>query len=266
MQIMHPQSNPYGVSNDDVFIAVDEMGTQVGEGYLIGQYLPNRSPDRPINLYFDINSQPSGWYLIFGALVARARQMREVNPSEAARMYTRVKPGDTALLDTYRDMGLYCGQYESLVRLKKPEGDGHVPMGCQLTPVSLNTVNEQLSLIGRLQQNDITHIDLPYLQYMSTLPHFHALGLWHNNALVGEVLVAGSGDSCEIMAVYVIPSYRRQGIAKMLIHSCMGVMATEGVSNFAAVLASLYAPQLGIAHAFGGTVIETQSYYPELLL
>lgn len=266
MQITHPQSNSYGLGNEDVFIALDEMGVQVGEGHIVYQYLPHRSPDRPINLYFEINSQPVGWYLLFGALVARARQLRETSPSESARMYTRVKPGDATLLATYESMGFYCGQYESLVRLKKPEGDGHMPMGCQLAPVPLNTMEEQLGLIGRLQQYDINHIDLTYLQYLCTLPHFHTLALWHGATLVGEVVVAGSGDSCEVMAVYIIPAYRRQGMARMLLHSCMGVMATEGVKQFAAVFASLYTPQLSLARDFEGTIIETQSYYPELLL
>ena len=76
MKIENPIGMYNGLPPENVFIAKDEMGTQVGEGHVIYQYLPHRSPECPVNIYFEINSLASGWYLILGALVARARQLR----------------------------------------------------------------------------------------------------------------------------------------------------------------------------------------------
>lgn len=93
MQITHPQQAYNNLPPEDVFIASDDMGTRVGIGYLIYQNLPSRSPECPVNIYFDINSLPQGWYLLLGAIVARARILRDrVSQDVPARLYTRVDP------------------------------------------------------------------------------------------------------------------------------------------------------------------------------
>lgn len=266
MQLMHPQGSYQDVPAENVFVALDEMGTQVGLGYIVYQYLPHRSPEMPINMYFEINSQPSGWYMIFGALVARARQMRESNPGQAARIYTRIDPKDDHSRTIYENNEMNCNQMECRVRLFKPEGNGRIPMACTVEPTPLNTIQEQTEFLNRLRQNDITHIDLPYLQMLMTMPHFHVLSMIHGNVRVGEVMVAGAGAECELLAIYTVPMYRRQGMAVMLLHRCMAVMEAEGVQDFSAVFVSLSEPQKHLAMDFHAVDLQIESVFPELVL
>ncbi len=266
MQMTHPQGSYQNIPPENVFLALDDMGTQVGMGLIVNQYLPHRCPDTPINLYFEINSQPTGWYMLLGALIARARQLRESNPGQRARIYTRLTPGDEAGKALYERMELNCKQLECRVRIFKPDGDGRIPMACTVEPTPLNTPQEQADFLTRLRQNDITHIDPAYLRMLMTLPHFHVLSMLHGNVRVGEVMVAGTGSECELLAIYTIPMYRRQGMAKMLLHRCMAVMTAEGVQTFTAVFVSLSEPQKHLAMDFHAVDLQIQSVFPEMIL
>lgn len=266
MQVIHPQVSYQDVPPENVFVALDEMGTQVGLGYIVYQYLPHRSPDIPINMYFEINSQPTGWYLILGALIARARQLCDNYPGALARIYTRLEANDKAGIALYEYNGFECGMMESRTRLFKPDGDGRIPMACTVVPTPLNTLQEQTEFLNRLLQNDITHIDLPYLQQLMTMPHFHVLSMVHGNVRVGEVMVAGVGASCEVVAIYTSPMYRRQGMAKMLLHRCMAVMVAEGVQDFSCVFVSMFEPQKRLALDFHAIDLQALSIFPVLPL
>jgi hypothetical protein len=105
MTIVHPQQPVNGLNPEDVFYAVDDLGTQTGYGFILYQLQPGLYPDCPVNLYFSIAGDPASRYLLFGALVARARQLQNVNPQLRARLYTGLDPQDTANLDFYRHNG-----------------------------------------------------------------------------------------------------------------------------------------------------------------
>ena len=266
MQITHPQAPYNHIPPEDVFIASDDLGTQVGVGYLIYQYLPHRSPECPVNIYFDINSLPQGWYLLLGAIVARARILRERDGAAPARLYTRVDPQNTQMIEQYRNSGLSVDQCESLAQLFLPQGEGRVPMSCTIEPVPLNTRQEQENFLRRLRDNDITHIDINYLQYLQRLPHFHAMAMVQNGMLVGEVMIAGTGSTCELVAIYTAPLYRRQGMAKVLLQRCMAVMSSEGVNRFGGVFISMSEPQKHLARDFQAKDTKVQGVFPQLIL
>lgn len=266
MQVNHPQGMYHNLPPEDVFIAVDDLGNQMGVGYIIYQYQPHLYPDCPINLYFTLDCQPAARYMLFGALVARARQLRDSNPHLAARVYTNVAPGDTRMRDFYEHSGFACNDTEDLLQLTIPEGDGRIPMSCSPVVTPLNTLEEQSALLYRLQQNDITYIDPNYLAQLQHLPHFIALGLYRNTDLIGEIIMAGEGDSCELIAIYITPPNRRQGMGKALLHRCMAIMATEGVTRVTARIMSRSIPQKALMNAFQGSSLGVTMLYPGLRL
>ena len=57
MTIVHPAQPVNGLNPEDVFYAVDDLGTQTGYGFILYQYHPGLYPDCPVNLYFSIDSQ-----------------------------------------------------------------------------------------------------------------------------------------------------------------------------------------------------------------
>lgn len=266
MQLTHPQGSYQNLPPEDVFIALDDMGKQVGTGYIIPQYLPHRCPDRPVNLYFDIKSASSGWYILFGALLARARELRDTHPEQPARFYTRIDPRDESMKSRFTHAGMKCDIVESTVALRLREMPARIPMACQVMPVPLATLQEQQSFLGRLQNNDISHITLDYLQELMRLPHFHALGLIHNQQIAAEAIFAGQGIACELVAVYTDERYRRQGMAKALIDQGMQVLSKENVVSFSASFITMSEAQRALAVSLNARDLALQGVYPSLIL
>lgn len=266
MQIIHPQGMYNNLPPEDVFFAADDMGGDMGVGYIIYRYKPHQFPDCPINLYFHLDCQPAARYMLLGALFARARQLRDSNPSVRARVYTRLMPGETRALEFYRHSGVECDDTEDLMQLAIPYGDGRIPMSCSVRPTPVNTPDELSALIYRLQMNDLDYITPDYLQQMMRQPHFSVMGLYRNGVLVGECIMSGYGDSCELAGVYIAPGCRRQGMAKALIHRSMALMAAEGVTKITCTAMSRSAPQKRLAAAFNGQITGVRSIFPGLYL
>ncbi|MBQ8313287.1 MAG: GNAT family N-acetyltransferase [Clostridia bacterium] len=266
MQVSHPVGMFNHLPPEDVFLATDEMGNDMGMGYMVYQYQPHLYPDCPINLYFSLDCQPAARYMLFGALVARARQLRDCDPTVRARVYTNIAPQDLRMKDFYEHSGFDCSESEEVLQLPVPIGDGRIPMSCAVAPTAVNTPEEQAALLYRLQQNDITYIDQAYLNQLQRMPHFMVLGLYRNTELVGEVIMAGEGDHCELAAIYITPPCRRQGMGRALLHRCMAIMAAEGVSYVTARIMSRSQPQKRLMNAFNAQVLGQTMIYPGLFL
>ena len=55
MQVIHPQGMYNGLPPENVFIALDDLGIELGVGYVIYQYQPHLDPECPLNLYFTMD-------------------------------------------------------------------------------------------------------------------------------------------------------------------------------------------------------------------
>lgn len=266
MQVIHPQGMFQGLPPEDVFMAVDDMGAELGMGYIIYQYQPHLYPDCPVNLYFTMECQSAARYLLFGALVARARQLRDNNPKERARVYTNIAPTDTRMKDFYLHNGFSCEDTEDVLTLEIPEGDGRIPMSCAVAVAPLNTPEEQQAFLARMQQNDLNYMTADYLATLQCQPHFLALGLYQNTELIGEIVMAGAGDTCDLAAVYIVPAKRRQGMGRALVHRSMAVMAAEGVTTVTTRVMSRSMPQTHLMGDFAARVQGVTTIYPSLFL
>lgn len=262
MQVIHPQGMYNGLPQEDVFIALNDMGTEMGVGYIVYQYQPHLYPDCPINLYFTMNCEPSARYVLFGALIARARQLRDANPNVGARVYTAISPADTAAKEFYLHNDFVCEDSEEMLQLQMPIGDGRIPMSCAVAPIPLNTPEERQALLSRLQQHDVGFMDENYLMNLQRLPHFLALGLYRNTDLIGEIILAGEGEACELVVMYIVPGARGQGMGKALLHRCMAIMAAEGVSLVSCRIMTRSLPMRKLTRAFGAQSLGTSMLYP----
>lgn len=149
-----------------------------------------------------------------------------------------------------------------MLRLEIPAGDGKIPMSCAVAPVPLNTPEEQNAFIYRLVMNDITFMDVNYLQGLMRMPHFLALGLYRNTDLIGEIVMAGEGESCELISMYITPPNRRQGMGRALLHRSMAVMAAEGVTKVTTRILSRSIPQKRLMEAFQCRLLGVSTVYP----
>ena len=266
MTIVHPQQPVNNMNPEDVFFAIDDLGTQTGYAYILYQLRPGLYPDCPVNLYFSIEGDASARYLLFGAVVARARQLQMVNPQLRARLYTSMDPQDDASREFYVHNGFDLDESDAVVSLQIPFGDGRIPMSCMVAATPLNTIEEQQQLISRLQLNEITFPDRNALLEMMHMPHFIALGLYRNAGLIGEAIMAGQGDYAELVAIYMDPASRRQGMARALLHRTMAIMAAEGVTRVSARIMTRSLPQQHLMNDFGAVQVGTNMLFPGMYL
>ncbi|MGN0777938.1 MAG: GNAT family N-acetyltransferase [Aristaeellaceae bacterium] len=264
MQVIHPQGMYNGLPPENVFIALDDMGTEMGVGYLIDQYQPHLYPECPINIYFSLDCQTEARYVLLGALTARARQLRDSNLNVGARMYTAVVPEDVQLREFYRSSGFNCDNAEEMLRLPMPTSEGRIPMSCSVQRMTLNTLEEQQAFLMRLNQHDITFVDQTYLQNLLCLPHFLAMALQRNNSTIGEILMAGEGSLCELVAMYIVPGSRGQGMGKVLLHHGMALMAAEGVTQVHCSVMNHSLPMRGLMRAFGAQPLGVKMIFPSM--
>ena len=266
MTIIHPQQPVNNMNPEDVFYAVDDLGTQTGYGFILYQMQPGLYPDCPVNMYFSIEGDVSSRYLLFGALIARARVLQSVNPQVRARLYTSLNPSDSQMRDFYLYNGFDCDEADAVLELRIPFGDGRIPMSCTVAPTPLNTWEEQENLLNRLQLNDISFVDRNYLVSLMHLPHFMTLGLYRNAMLIGETIMAGQGSDCELIAIYIDTANRCQGMGRALLHRTMAIMAAEGVSRVTTRIMTRSLPQQHLMNAFGATQLGVNMIFPGMYL
>ena len=114
--------------------------------------------------------------------------------------------------------------------------------------------------------NDITFIDMNYLNSMMRMPRFLTLGLYRNAVLIGEAILAGQGQDAELAAIYIEPSSRGQGMGKALLHRSLAIMAAEGVTRVTARTMSRSIPQQRLMNDFGARVIGVNMIFPGMYL
>lgn len=266
MQITHPGTYWNGIAPENVFIVTEDTGVQIGTGYAIYQYLPHLYPDRPVNIFFQTEGMRSARDMLFGALVARARQLRDSAPGEQARIYTCIPPEDLESADFFTHSGMNCSEQEIRLHLAIPEGTVHLPMGCSTEETPLYLPAQQLAFLERMQRNDVTHIDASYLMELMRTAHFHAAGLFSGGQLAGEIMVAGSGPQAEIMAFYVMPAFRRKGLGTILCRWALWALSQEGVTECGARFVTRSLPQKALAKTLGVGEGEVTAVFPQLFM
>ncbi len=266
MTILHPLQPVNNMNPEDVFYAVDDLGTQVGYAWILYQLQPGLYPDCPVNLYFALEGDASSRYLLFGAVIARARVLLNVNPQLRARLYTSLDPQDLQARDFFLSNGFDLSESDSVVSLQIPFGDGRIPMSCTVAATPLNTWEEQESLLTRLSMNEITYLDRNALMEVMHMRHFIALGLYRNAMLIGETILAGQGDAVELVAIYIEPSSRHQGMGRALLHRSMAIMAAEGVTQVTARIMTRSLPQQHLAADFGAVPLAVNTIFPGMYL
>lgn len=272
MNVIHPQGVYNNQPPENVFLATDNMGTNYGCGTIIYTYQPDIFPDRPHNMFLSLDCQPAAQYLIFGALLARAHQIwHEKNPAEGARVYTSLSPSDSQQLEFYLHNGFDVTPADQMLRLECPPAEERAPLGFDYQQTPLNTFGEQSALIARLNQNGINHINQNYLAQALTMPHFLCLSLVYTGAngapaLAGEALLAGHGGSSEVLAMYIAPAFRRQGLGTSLLRHAMTILSREGVSLFTSTILSNSKPQVALARHFNPTPVGQGCIYPSMEL
>jgi len=140
MRLSHPQAPYQGIPAEDVFFAANDQYVQLGVAYIILNMQEEIYPERPMQLYVDIQSQASARNLLLGALLGRAEQIRAAFPHLKGRIYTEVSPTQFDMTTFYTQNGFSAADAREEYAFPLPRGGFQAPMGCEFASVPLQTV------------------------------------------------------------------------------------------------------------------------------
>lgn len=262
MRVYHPTEPYQGLPAENVFLVSDDTGLQQGMGCIIPVYQPEVFPERPLNLYLQIDAPSAYHYVLLGALLARAYQLRSQTPNLPCRLYTQVAVHDGKGLEFFQSNGFQLDDAEDLVRMAVPANTTRLPMGCEVGAIPLRDHYEQQAMLQRMNYYRVSAMDSEFLGQCMQQPHFLALGVYRNGELIAETLLSGEGSRVFIGGLYVKSTYRRMGIAKGLLTQALAYMRNEGVTQADGLVLRRSPTQCGLAHAMGAAFIRTTCYYP----
>ena len=262
MRITHPQAPFQGVAPENVFFVANDQQVQLGTGYVMQFFQGEMYPERPNHLFIQIDAQPSARALMFGALLARADQLRAATPNLPARMYAQVAPENLELLRFYDTMGLRNDDGEDLFRFLPPDGVPRAPMGMEFASVPLADEASQNAFLSRINAQRIQPITRDYLQLWQQQQHFMALGFYRNGQPVCETIITGTGTAATLLMIYTRSDFRRQGMAKNLIGAASAILRDRGVVVLYTHIFRRNLPQVALMRHLGGSFVRTVTALP----
>lgn len=264
MHVYHPAQAYQGIPPENVFFSADSSNMTTGEGFVIHTYHPYLYPERPVNMFVNINTRGPGRDMLLGALLARAYQLRMQTPYLKARVFAQVPMTDGDLLAFYTDAGFQADDALDVVRIAPPAARPSAPMGYDLGRVPLSTPMELGGFVMRMNTYRMDVLQPGMVQRYMAMPHFLALYLSRGQEIVGEILWTGQSTLAKLMGLYILPNYRQMGLGKSLVAASMQMLSEQGVTDFEVDLIRRSIPQCRFAQACNATFVRTACLYPGL--
>lgn len=262
MHLTHPIAPWQGIAPEDCVYVTNDQMIEMGMGYVTMFYQGEMYPEAPLHIYMQLDAQPAGRSLLFGALLARAEQLRAQNPQVKGRLYTQISPENTVMNSFFAKSGLKMDDSEDLYHFPLPAWPAHAPVSCNLASVSLRNPAEVQGFLTRMNAYRITPIDPDFLGQCMQMEHFTAIGYYRGGNAVAEVLLTGEGDKVTLVGLYVRADYRRQGFAKAILGAAADILRPRGVTQVSARIFSRNAAQVGLMRAAGGVKVRTLAILP----
>lgn len=254
MRLSHPSAPFQGVPAEDVFFAANDQFVQLGTAYVVFTIKEDLYPERPLQLYIDIQAQMTARNLLLGALLGRAEQMRANYPQLKGRIYTEISPTQFDLVTFYQQNGFSGAdaREESLFTL--PSGMVQAPMGCEFASVPLQNVQDQMNFLNRLNNYRLSPISHDFLTMQMQQPYFLALGYYRGGYPIAEIMMTGaSSDKAALVMMYVQKDMRRRGIGKSLLMAASDLLRQRGVTAAVTQTFSANQAQAGLLQSLGAS-------------
>lgn len=262
MHVFHPPQTNNGLPPENVFVVADSANMPVAEGFLIPSYHPYLFPERPLNYYISLRSCGPGKDMALGAVLGRVQQLRNQNPHLAARAFAQVSPQDTALLGFYMESGFDCNDRLDIVSICPPNAKPSAPMGYDMNRVPFENQAQINGFLHRMNTYRLNAWRPELLQRYMSKPNFLALYISRGQELVGEIAFTGEGSNAMLLGLYVVPGYRRMGMAKHMIAAGMKMLSDYGVNYVEAEVIYRNELQGRLAQSCSATFVRTEWFYP----
>ncbi len=265
MRLSQPAAPFQGISPENVFFAADDRQVQLGMGFAVPFMQAEMYPARPLQVYVQIDAQPSARNLLLGALLGRTEQIRAAYPHLKGRIYAQLQPTDWEMLNFYSRGGFSNTDSEEEYLFPLQDLPPRAPMGCQFASVPLQTIQEQHAFITRLNAYRLTPVTHDYLILQMQQPCFMALGYYRGGQPLAEMMMTGSGpESIALVTIYVRAEYRRRGTAKSLLAAAAALVREQGAKQAVTHIYSRCEAQAGLLRSLGGTRRRTVAILPFL--
>ena len=262
MYIIQPSQAINSIPPENFFMVTDNANNAIADGFIDPSYRPSLFPERPINLYTSLRSSGSGLYLLLGAIMARAYQLRKQYPQYKARLFAQVSALNAPMMSFYMESGFQDLDQIDIVDIYPPNAKPSAPMGFEMSFVPLTTPAELRAFIYRMNAHRLVALQYDLmLRYMS-FPHFVALYIARGQEIAGEIILTGDGDTASLIGLYVMPYYRRNGIGKSLIAAGMKYLGDRGVTHFQSDIIRQNPAQCGLARMCNATFVRTACFFP----
>lgn len=232
MRLSHPNAPFQGVPAEDVFFAANDQYVQMGHAYLIVNMQEELYPERPLQMYIDIQAQPSARNLLLGAVLGRSEQIRASYPQLKGRLYTEIAPTQFDLVSFYNQSGFASTDAREEYQFALPLGASQPPMGCEYASVPLNNAQEQQAFLARLNRYRLSPIPHDFLTLQMQQPHFLALGFYRGGHPIAEILTTGATrDTAGLVMLYVQRDMRRRGVGRSLLVAASDLLRQRGATS-----------------------------------
>lgn len=262
MRITHPQAPFQGVAPENVFFVANDQQIQLGTGYVMQFFQGEMYPERPNHLFIQIDAQPSARALMYGALLARADQLRAQTPHLPARLYSQVMPDNLDMLRFYESVGMKNDDGEDMFRFLPPDGVARAPIGMTFASVPLSDEMSQNAFLNRINAQRIQPITRDYLQLWQQQQHFMALGFYRGGQPICETIITGAGTNATLLMIYTRSDFRRQGLAKQLLGAASALLKERGVTMIYTHIFRRNQPQVALMKRLNGTFVRTVTALP----
>ena len=262
MRITHPQTEFQGIAPENVFFVANDQQVQLGTGYVMQFFQGEMYPERPAHIFLQIDCQPTARALMFGALWARAEQLRAQTPQTPTRLYAQVAPENMEMIKFYESCGLRNDDGEDMFRFLPPIGVPQAPMGMTFGSVPLQDEAGQNAFLARLNAMRIQPITRDYLQLWQQQQHFMALGFYRGGQPACECVLTGAGANATLLMIYTRSDLRRQGLARQLIGAASALLRERGVTMMYTHIFRRNVPQTELMKRLGGAFVRTVTCLP----
>ena len=261
MLINHPVGEYQGIPAENVFFVSSDKRIQLGYGCLIQFSQAELYPNQPLHIYLQMDAQPSARPMLFGALLARAGQIRSES-GVPARFYTQVDPRDKELLKFYEQMGMKNDDSEDLYSFYLPFGRAQAPMGFEYWQSPLATPADEAALLERMNRYRIQPVTHDYLMLWRQQEHFLPLAFYRQGEVVCEAMFTGAGETATLLSIYTVPQFRNQRLASQLIEAACVHLREQGVSMIYTHIFKRNVPQTGLIRHLKGQFVRSVNYLP----
>ncbi len=261
MIIQHPISDYQGMQPENVFFVYNDQKVQLGTGYIVHFMQPELYPDQPLHLFMQMDCQPSARSLLFGALLARAGQLRS-QMGQPARLYVQVDGKEIEALRFYEKMGFRNDDSEDLYSFTLPYGRALAPVGFEYWQTPLANISDENALLERLNRYRIQPVSRDYLTLWRQQDHFLALAYYRQGEPACECIFTGTGQSATLISVYTDAQYRRQRLASQLLDAASVYLRGQGVVMAYTHVFRRNTPQMALIRHLKGQLIKPVNYLP----